>query len=87
MVYDTEIAVIGASPAGLLAARNASIGGADVTLIEKKSEIGVPSHPANSIYKGMMGITSEKINKCYVRRKIKGMKIISPSGHEVKIDT
>lgn len=87
MIYNTEIAVVGASPAGLMAARNASLGGASVTLFEKKSKIGTPSHPANSIYEGMMNITGEKINKSYVRHKIKGMKLISPGGYQICIDT
>ena len=40
MVMKTDIAVIGASPAGLMAARYAALGGAKVTLFEKKETIG-----------------------------------------------
>lgn len=42
----TEIAIVGASAAGLTAAIAAARAGADVTLIEAKDEIGVPAAPA-----------------------------------------
>lgn len=87
MAIKTDIAVIGASPAGLLAARHAALGGAKVTLFEKKEEIGKDVHPANSVFKGMMNITGEKINSSYVVHEIKGMKLISPGGHKIKVKT
>lgn len=87
MTTKTDIAVIGASPAGLMAARYAALGGAKVTLFEKKEEIGKDPHPANSIYKGMMNITGEKIDSSYVVHELKGMKLISPSGHKIKVKT
>ena len=87
MVLKTDIAVIGASPAGLMAARYAALGGAKVTLIEKKDEIGKETHPANSVFKGMFDITCEKIDPSYVVHEIKGMKLVSPAGHKIKVKT
>lgn len=87
MTTKTDIAVIGASPAGLMAARYAALGGAKVTLFEKKEEIGKDPHPANSIYKGMMNVTGEKIDSSYVVHELKGMKLVSPSGHKIKVKT
>ncbi|MDV0446098.1 hypothetical protein MmiAt1_17110 [Methanimicrococcus sp. At1] len=87
MAIKTDIAVIGASPAGLMAARYAALGGAKVMLLEKKEEIGKDPHPANSVYKGMMDITGEKVDPSYVVHNLKGMKIISPSGHKIKVKT
>ena len=87
MVIKTDIAVIGASPAGLMAARYAALGGAKVTLIEKKAEIGKETHPANSVYKGMFDITGEKVDPSYVVHELKGMKLISPAGHKIKVKT
>ena len=83
----TDIVVIGASPAGLMAARYAALGGANVVLYEKKEEIGVPSHPANSFYKGMMTPVGEKADDAYIRHHLKGMKLISPSGHTIPVET
>jgi len=82
-----DIIVIGASPAGLMAARNASEKGASVLLLERKEEIGNPPHPANSFFKGMLDKCGEKADPSYVLHYLKGMKIISPSGRIVEIET
>jgi len=37
-----DVLVVGAGPTGSTAAKYASLGGADVLLIEKRSEIGTP---------------------------------------------
>lgn len=87
MAIKTDIAVIGASPAGLMAARYAAQGGAKVTLFEKKEAIGENPHPANSFYKGMMDITGEKADPSYIVHEIRGMKLISPAGRKIKVKT
>jgi flavin-dependent dehydrogenase len=84
---DADIIVIGASPAGLMAARNACEKGSSVLLLEKKEEIGHPPHPANSFFKGMLDKCGEKADPSYVVHYLKGMKIISPSGRTVKVET
>ncbi len=84
---DADIIVIGASPAGLMAARNACEKGAEVLLLEKKEEIGNPPHPANSFFKGMLDKCGEKVDPSYVVHYLKGMKIISPSGRTVEVET
>lgn len=83
---DADIIVIGASPAGLMAARNACEKGASVLLLEKKEEIGHPPHPANSFFKGMLDKCGEKADPSYVLHYLKGMKIISPSGRTVEVE-
>ncbi len=84
---DADIIVIGASPAGLMAARNACEKGADVLLLEKKEEIGHPPHPANSFFKGMLDRCGEKVDPSYVDHYLKGMQIIAPSGRRVVVET
>jgi flavin-dependent dehydrogenase len=84
---DADIIVIGASPAGLMAARNACEKGAEVLLLEKKEEIGNPPHPANSFFKGMLDKCGEKVDPSYIVHYLKGMKIISPSGRTVEVET
>lgn len=84
---DADIIVIGASPAGLMAARNACEKGAAVLMLEKKEEIGHPPHPANSFFKGMLDKCGEKVDPSYVLHYLKGMKIISPSGRAVEVET
>ena len=84
---DADIIVIGASPAGLMAARNACEKGVDVLLLEKKEEIGNPPHPANSFFKGMLDRCGENVDPSYVVHYLKGMKLISPEGREVIVET
>lgn len=45
---DADIIVIGASPAGVMAARNASRKGCKVILLDRKEAAGIPTHPANT---------------------------------------
>lgn len=84
---DADIIVIGASPAGLMAARNACERGSSVLLLEKKAEIGNPPHPANSFFKGMLDKCGEVADSSYVVHYLKGMQIISPSGRIVEVET
>ena len=84
---DADIIVIGASPAGLMAARNACEKGSSVLLLEKKEEIGNPPHPANSFFKGMLDKCGENADPSYVVHYLKGMQIISPSGRTVEVET
>ncbi|HWR26033.1 MAG TPA: NAD(P)/FAD-dependent oxidoreductase, partial [Methanosarcina sp.] len=84
---DADIIVIGASPAGLMAARNACENGSSVRLLEKKEAIGSPPHPANSFFKGMFDKCGEKADPSYVVHYLKGMKIISPSGRTIEVET
>ena len=84
---DADIIVIGASPAGMMAARNACEKGSSVILLERKEEIGHPPHPANSFFKGMLDKCGETADPSYVVHYLKGMQIISPSGRTVEIET
>lgn len=80
---DADIIVIGASPAGVLAARNASAKGCKVILLDKKEAAGVPTHPANTFFKGMFDRTGEEADPSYVIKNLKGAYIIAPSGRKV----
>lgn len=84
---DADVLVIGASPAGLMAARNASSGGANVILIDKKSGIDTYPHPANTFFKVMFDKTGEAVDSSYVIKKLKGAHIISPSGNHVTVES
>lgn len=86
MKHDANIIVIGASPAGISAALAASAQDIDVTLIERKSGIGDPPHPANTFFEGMFDKTSEIVHSEYVTREMTGAEIVSPSGSRIAID-
>lgn len=84
---DTEILVIGASPAGIAAAQRAALEGAGVILIDRKADIGHPPHPANTFFKFMMDRNGEPILDDFVIKKLRGMKIVSLGGSTIDIVT
>lgn len=84
---DADIIVIGVSPAGLMAARNACEKGSTVLLLEKKEDIGKPPHPANSFFKSMFDKCGETVDPSYVMHYLKGMQIISPAGRILEVET
>jgi digeranylgeranylglycerophospholipid reductase len=77
---ETDILVVGAGPAGLIAAREAASRKADVMVIEEHEEIGQPCHCAGLLsLKGLkrLGIPADGP---YVQNKVKGAHFFSPSG-------
>jgi digeranylgeranylglycerophospholipid reductase len=84
---NADIVVIGASPAGFMAARSAVLQGASVTLLDSKEDMGHPPHPANTFFKFMMERNCEPILDEYVLNRLRGMKIISPGGISIEIET
>jgi digeranylgeranylglycerophospholipid reductase len=77
---DTEILVIGAGPAGLIAAREAATRKTEVTILEEHSEIGQPCHCAGLV--SIEGLKSLGLptQGPYVQNKVKGARFLSPSG-------
>jgi digeranylgeranylglycerophospholipid reductase len=75
-----DVVVIGAGPAGLIAAREAARRGATVTVLEEHAEIGVPCHCAGLLsIKGLkdLGIP---LSSDFVQNRLKGARFYSPSG-------
>ncbi len=79
-IYD--VIVIGAGPAGAMAAQYAAKGGLNVALLERKMDVGIPVRCGEAVgLKGMsLGINVEKK---WILTTIKKMSMISPSGHRV----
>ncbi|MCC6013084.1 MAG: NAD(P)/FAD-dependent oxidoreductase [Candidatus Verstraetearchaeota archaeon] len=80
-----EVLVVGGGPSGLIAAREASLYGVDVTLIEEDKEIGKPDHCA-----GLVSINAlKKILGNYenvILNKIRNVRIISPMGNIYEVN-
>ena len=73
-----DVLVVGASPAGLMAAASAARSGADVMLLDR--DLGHFQHAANTLFEGMAGHAGVQIQDCYLQKELQGMRILSPSG-------
>lgn len=81
----TDVLVIGAGPAGSSAARFAAKGGADVILIDKKSEIGAPKRCAEGVSKNTFEKLELEIDPHWITREIEGIRLVAPNGTDVWI--
>ncbi|MEA2046479.1 MAG: NAD(P)/FAD-dependent oxidoreductase [Euryarchaeota archaeon] len=80
-----DVLVVGASPAGIMAATSAAQAGAEVTLLDK--DFGSLDHPANTFFDGMVQKVGFEVDDRYVLHDLDGMHIISPAGHRLEIPT
>ena len=78
MEYETDILVVGAGPSGSLAAREAAKNGADVILIDLKSEIGSPKRCAEGVSKQGLIDLGIQPDPRWIARKSNGVRLVSP---------
>lgn len=78
-----DVLVVGASPAGLMAAISAAKGGAGVILLDR--DLAGLDHAANTLFEGMAAASGIKVEDCYLKKELGGMRIISPSGQAATI--
>lgn len=79
----TDVLVIGSGPAGSSAAKHAALGGADVILIDKKSEIGAPKRCAEGVSKEGLKTLGIEPNPQWVTKELDGVRLVSPNGTNV----
>ncbi|MBI5459491.1 NAD(P)/FAD-dependent oxidoreductase [Methanobacterium sp.] len=85
-MLETDILIIGAGPAGSIAAKHAALNGAKVLLVDKKSEIGAPKRCAEGVSKDglkKLGITP---NPRWITSDINKVRLVSPNGTDVLLD-
>ena len=75
----TDIAVIGAGPAGLIAAREAAKRGIEVTIFEEDGEIGVPCHCAGLLSLEGLKEIHVPLDDSYIQNRVRGAHFFSPS--------
>jgi digeranylgeranylglycerophospholipid reductase len=78
-----DVLVVGASPAGIMAAIKAARLDSEVILIDKN--LGQLDHAANTLFEGMASRAGLQIEDCYLQNELDGMRILSPSGHGATI--
>lgn len=83
---DVECLVIGAGPAGSMAARELAARGIETVVIEKRQEIGAPKRCAEGVSKHGLEKLGIEIHKLGISRVIKGAALYSPSGKKVVME-
>ncbi|MFP4001340.1 MAG: NAD(P)/FAD-dependent oxidoreductase [Thermoplasmata archaeon] len=85
-VIDCEVLVVGGGPIGSTAARYAAKNcSGKVIVIEKRQEIGSPVRCAEGISLSWLDEVGVEKSEHFIKKKVVGAKIYSPSGYEVKI--
>ncbi|MEG3225136.1 MAG: digeranylgeranylglycerophospholipid reductase [Methanobacteriales archaeon Met13] len=82
----TDVLVIGAGPAGSSAAKHAALNGAEVLMIDKKSEIGAPKRCAEGVSKEGLKQLGIEPNPRWVTKELSGVRMVSPNGTDVVLD-
>lgn len=83
----TDILVVGAGPSGSLAAKEAALRGADVLLIDRKSEIGSPKRCAEGVSKEGLIELGIQPDPRWIARELDGVRLVSPDNTNVLLDT
>jgi len=83
---EVECLVIGAGPAGSMAAKELASKGIETIVIEKRQEIGAPKRCAEGVSKHSLEKLGIKVHELGIARTIKGAVLYSPSGKKVVME-
>ncbi|MGC9516946.1 MAG: NAD(P)/FAD-dependent oxidoreductase [Methanomicrobiales archaeon] len=86
MMINTDVLVIGAGPAGSTAAKHAAMNGAEVIVIDKKSEIGAPKRCAEGVSKEGLAKLGIEPSPRWVAKELSGVRLVAPNGTDVVLD-
>jgi geranylgeranyl reductase family len=84
-MMETDVLVIGAGPAGSTAAKHAALGGAQVIVIDKKSEIGTPKRCAEGVSKDGLKKLGIEPSTRWIAKEATGVRMVSPNGTAVNL--
>ena len=83
---ECDVLVVGAGPAGSVAAKYAAMAGMNVLMIEKRAEIGSPVRCGEGIAKRWLDEIGVKPSDKWIAHEVDGAKIFAPNGKYVIID-
>src|SRR2546427_662060 len=86
MDRQVDVLVVGAGPTGSTAAKYAALGGADVLLIEKRSEIGTPVRCGEGVAKRWLEEIGLAPSREFICHEVDGARIIAPDGTALVLD-
>ena len=77
-IKEVDVLIIGAGPAGSIAAREASKNGVKTLIIDKKSEIGTPKRCGEGIMDGVLEKVGIEPDERWIARHIDGARLVAP---------
>ncbi|MCD6470584.1 NAD(P)/FAD-dependent oxidoreductase [Candidatus Bathyarchaeota archaeon] len=83
---EVDVAVIGAGPSGLIAAREASLRGEKVLVLEEHREVGLPCHCAGLLSMRGLSEIGVPLDGEYVQNRFRGAHFFSPSNLSFTIE-
>jgi digeranylgeranylglycerophospholipid reductase len=86
MKNEYDVVVVGAGPAGSMAAKHAALNGASVLMIEKRQEIGSPVRCGEGLSRASMDEVGITPDRKWIATDVDGAIIVSPSGNKFVID-
>src|SRR5436190_23771283 len=86
MEREVDVLVIGAGPTGSTAAKYAARGGADVLLVEKRSEIGTPVRCGEGGAKRWLDEIGLAPSGEFICHEVEGARVIAPDGTALVVD-
>src|SRR5205823_11032472 len=81
-----DVLVVGAGPTGSTAAKYAARGGADVLLIEKRSEIGTPVRCGEGVAKRWLDEIGLSPSTEFICHEVDGARVVAPDGTALIVD-
>jgi len=86
MDREVDVLVVGAGPTGSTAAKYAALGGAEVLLIEKRSEIGTPVRCGEGVAKRWLEEIGLTPSREFICHEVDGARVIAPDGTTLVLD-